>query len=801
LSQKTLQPFLFKGYQDILKDEPLYITSFPKQWWNVIEKDISDYRFPFKPKTIAKRLSSLFPEIVFIQESKFGEDQPWIIATDPIPTKAIVSVCMPFLMEKNGISNKNDLSYEISLEWRIVSFEELDVNEYQIIPALFAKKFVQVYSDSLLKNQLTGSELQFFTVYSGSGYEVVSVPYSIDDNRDKFSYVIKIELITRGLENTKLLKITPGSRRYYQREAKNPVYDVRYGETGSIYVSHNHIYGVKKNKAYSKFFFERKKGKLQLKDVERSVLHDLFPAIPEVEEIFKESKKYIKDGTFLIGYSNRLFEKGTSSKQGISVQERNSLIQLILDLFPSINVISKHRHVNVNRKSPKLDYLFLNTLGKKEIRIGMFVPEQTMDVTLKVWESNNYIFNEGGDFYLNSNPRIKLTMIQYGSEIIKEISVNDGETIETAKKRYKNEFSSYIFDKRSIDGAFIEIEAYHLEEGSKEKDPKEIIRESFRQKKIVTQFIHPENEKGSYSSRLNSAFLDLLTDIGFSDPHLQNSLITKRAIVSFSMIRRSYKEFLPVLTKIEHGQILFKTPLSNEWLRTNEYLTSTYGSDCFFNKTQGKQLKKWLESELIGLLNDVEKSRDIILMVDANVRNGWLPEFKNENIKLNEQPFGQFAIHELNRLKVVRFNLTNDVPNYYISKNLDDDGNNHATGLFRDEQGIYYAVGEKTPAMRTINKNATRLESKQTLFAKQQAVEIIPLTFSDEDEQNEIAFIVHNMRSLSLTYISFLRYPINAHLAVGLRKYFPRESDYYGELDDFDDTITIEENGQLGFGF
>jgi hypothetical protein len=801
LSQKTLQPFLFKDYENIFANEPLYYTTFPSQWWDVIEKDILNYQLPFKPKTIAKRLSSLFPEIVFVQEGNFGKNQPWIVATSPVPSKAIVTICMSFLLGRNYISNKSNLSYEISLDWKKVNFDELSVNEYQLIPALIAKKFVQAYSNSFFRYKLTGTDLPFFNVFNGNGYEIVSAPYSLDNNKDKFSYVLKVDLITRGLENKKLLKITPGSRRYYQREAKKPVFDVRYGESGSLYVSQNHVFGVTKNQAYSKFLFERKNGVLQLKGYEKSVLHDLFPSIPDVEHIFKESKRFLNEGSFLIGYSNRLFEKGTIVKQGISVQERNTLIQLIEDVFPSISKISKLEEVRVASKPIKSDYRFLNTSGNLEVKLGMFVPEYTKESAINEWETKGYIVKRNGDIYINSIPETRLTIFQYGSELIREIPVLEGEALETAKKRYRNDFSSYISDKKNIDGAFIEIEPFHMIDGTKEKDPKQIIREVFRKKKIVSQFIHPEEDKGSYNSRLNNAFLDLLTDIGFSDPNLEESLFTKRVIANFSIIRKNSREFLPVLSKIESGELLFKTPFSNRWMRINDYLTTSYVADCFYKNNQGIPLKKWLESELIGLLLDVNQKKDIILMVDTTVRNGWFSEFKNENIRLMENPFSNFSIDEWNRLKVIRYNLTKDVPNYYISKNKDDDGNNHATGLFRDNQGIYYAVGSKAPAMRKINKNATRLETNQILFAKQQSIEIIPLTFVDETEQNELAYIVHKLRSLALTYDASLRFPINAHLSMGLRKYFPNESYDNGEADDFDETIIIDESGQLGFEF
>lgn len=800
-----MKPFLYHGFEQAFETEEVYTASFPAQWWRIIEEEKKDFILPFKSKLLAKRLFSIFPEIIMIQSAgnKLSQGFPWIISKEPINDKAILVVVLTCIKYSN-LKNRDQLELTAKLNWSKNSLRDLQEPDYfQLYPALIAHQFSAVPRRIMGIKALENRNIKFSPVSSGQGFEAVSEPISLGNESDKFSYVIKFELITRGLENRTLIKITPGSRRYYQRPGKNPIFDVKKGFKSSIYISHNHLLSVSNSnlKSFGKFYFYKKGNQLVWEDSSGDIIKELYPDFLSLEELLQNASELMNNNEVLIGYSDKAFTNGTRVKPGISVQERNGLIRAIRETFPDLIQVDDHFEIRLPRRvKGKRTYKFLNLNQTNELAFHFYGSNHLFEEALLKWQDEGYVQDDNGKTILNSEPKMQINFFNHGNEMIHELPIVEGEKSK-AIKEYKNEMQKHLpkVEKNVSATAFIEIEPYHEMENS-QKDSKATLRAFLAEKGITSQFIHPIEDSSDYKSRINNAFLDLLTDSALSHIDFEEPMFKDHTILSLSLVKKNWKQFLPVFSKIKDGKILFRPFGNSQWVDIQKYLTNNYSSASFIDQNKSSQLKRWMESTIIEELGHVDDDKNLYFVIDATLRRYWIKEISNQKLETIKNPFQEWNIFNIDRLKVIRINLTKDVPNYLIVNN-NDDGNNHATGLYKNENGIYYSVGEKTLGLK-VNKAASRIESQyHKPFGKQVAVEIIPVNYSNKAEQDLMAIIIHRLRHMALNFGPALRYPVMMHLADGVKKYFNNDFEYEDYAEDFDDALIDDdtEEDQLRF--
>lgn len=806
---KTLHPFLYKNFKEAFCEDEIYVCSFPPQWSEVIEKEKKEFVLPFQPRVLSNRLQSIFPEIIYIRNNKevLSKGEPWIISREKLSDRAVISVVLSCIKYSN-LKNFEELESFVEINWQKKSIADLEDNidyDYTIYPAAIAHDFCSKLREVKGIEALSNRKISFFTVRSGKVFEAVSEPLSLKPKSEKFSYVLRFELITRGGENEKLLKITPGARRYYQKKNKEAFKDVRSGCNNSIYISHNHLFTKSDSKSYGKFFFSKKGGELQWENNANKILSEFSSDIPPLSQLLQQSKEAMHENKeILIGYSDRGFFSGTNVKAGISVKERNCLVQAVIDTYPTLLQVNAHHLVKLpTRVMGKRDYKFIHSIKEEKINVHLYVEDNMFEILTNSLLKKNYIMENEGAYLLNSKPRIVIDFKNNGNDMIHELPPHNPKEKKAAIKVYKEEVKKYLPNrsKNALNTALIEIEPYHEEYGKENVDSKDALREFFLEKGILSQFIHPiSHNESNIQERCIKGFLDLLSDIGVAHIDLEEPMFNNNSILFFTLIQKNSKEFLPVLALVKEGCILYKTIEHKQWVSLPDILQKTYSR--LLNKGSSQQLMRWLESEIIGEINCLKESENLYFVLDAKLRNNqWVKEMANSRINIEENPFQNMNILNMDKLKVIRINQTGDIPNYYI--NNDDDGNNYATGLYKNEIGIYYSIGEKMPGLRRIKKDIRRIErSKSRPLGKQRALEIIPISFSNEEEQDYMAIIIHRLRHMALTLDAAIRYPVPMHLVQSVKKYIGVEEWALNEVDDFDDSfLEVGQDGQLGFDF
>src|SRR5690625_3367001 len=106
---------------------------------------------------------------------------------------------------------------------------------------------------------------------------------------------------------------------------------------------------------------------------------------------------------------------------------------------------------------------------------------------------------------------------------------------------------------------------------------------------------------------------------------------------------------------------------------------------------------------------------------------------------------------EKERVRVVRVNMTDEVPAYRINRG-GNVGYNFASGLFKGVVGLYYSISGKPSSLRRVAAGASKYKAPHIYIAQQQIVEFIPLGCSSEEERDEIAKYVHKLRRLIIAY-------------------------------------------------
>lgn len=77
----------------------------------------------------------------------------------------------------------------------------------------------------------------------------------------------------------------------------------------------------------------------------------------------------------------------------------------------------------------------------------------------------------------------------------------------------------------------------------------------------------------------------------------------------------------------------------------------------------------------------------LTVIINAMLRNGWLPAIRNTDIKFDKVYLSERLANDA-RIKFIRINTTNEVPQYRIIEKDTEDDFNKAAGIFKDPLGF-----------------------------------------------------------------------------------------------------------------
>ena len=124
------------------------------------------------------------------------------------------------------------------------------------------------------------------------------------------------------------------------------------------------------------------------------------------------------------------------------------------------------------------------------------------------------------------------------------------------------------------------------------------------------------------------------------------------------------------MSKIDKGKIYINLYGINNWMELNDCIFSI--NKNFTNKitiskngiTTAKGIEQWISENISKIL---ENNRKVYAFVDTNIRSGLWSKVKNENF--NELMLSKLRLLNIDLLRMIRINDTDEVPEYFI-----DDG-------------------------------------------------------------------------------------------------------------------------------
>ncbi|EAO7496436.1 DUF3893 domain-containing protein, partial [Salmonella enterica] len=173
-------------------------------------------------------------------------------------------------------------------------------------------------------------------------------------------------------------------------------------------------------------------------------------------------------------------------------------------------------------------------------------------------------------------------------------------------------------------------------------------------------------------------------------------------------------------------------------------------------------------------------------------RNNWMRAIGNTKIRWDQVPNLNEQISGSGRLKFIRINATDDVPQYRILKNDSTNEFNKASGIFKDPIGVYYGVGGRPSAWKGILNETLKITSPSKLLLQQRAVEYFPLGAKTEEEKDSLATLADHLRRLGLTYDKHTIFPYTMRVLNSLSKYITGNEDDYDYDAEFEEEVLVE---------
>lgn len=283
--------------------------------------------------------------------------------------------------------------------------------------------------------------------------------------------------------------------------------------------------------------------------------------------------------------------------------------------------------------------------------------------------------------------------------------------------------------------ALIEIDPWHESQEREESqlDPKPIIVSTFRELGYHTQCFHQE-EKGAYHNRLLKSLYDLMARTGITG-HLAREMIPAwpSELIYFCsyLVKKGYRDsYLPVLMSFEKG--IIKTALPGQpWMDLSQAILLLGNNDYVHRMMK-------LKREGIGLLirSHVEPNSLIVSSGDYT-----------------------FEILQLQNYKIITYHVGDKKTPiaYKISKRTKKPS---AGNILFEHAGIYYSIGS-----RFSKTSPFGIRDEVNEFFRRRAT--FDLRFNgveNTEDRDNLAYAIHLMRHISLTFDPATNQPYPIHL-------------------------------------
>lgn len=818
-TNEMLELFSFTIDEQSFQQEEIYYMDMPKSWKEYLKaRRINDfnYRMTVKPKRLETKLYALFLEIFNIS----WKGDPWILTAEKLDVELLKDICLSwFAKEEECLTSQlpEDL-LNVSLKLIPTTMAEYRENHqengfvYKWIPSLMAKKFSNNFKGENL-TFLREENVQFHHVNFNGIHECMTMPLKKMDEHDPFSYVIQFHLKTRGLKPEQyVLNVSFGIRRYLVKSI-DTTQGVHYRNWGSILVSLSNPFQNKRKDKFVQLKYKRgKNNTIKWAEESDQFFSDFLLEKLNPFELFKEPKSYLErdEVKAYIVYSEQMFSYpviGPDVQAGIGIPEKSSLFNAMKEVFSDLIPLPQAAKVKLTKGMGSVTVPLRHPLNEgDEILFEIWGNEELKETVIQQLLEKEILYRETeSDVYrLNTEPALFIRVERKDPTGI----------VEALSSEQKNGHARHVDKIERMIGipsdsaktiiSLVEIfeKKYYWPEST---DPKNAIREGMARCKRLTQFIYPPDKQvgrkaTSHGSRIVNGFYDLLLDAGFL-PKRAEKLVREETILAVDLIKMKKgwsNVYIPVITKFTNGELFVKRFGETEWLPLRDSLVNIAKQQVSFLKPEYKDIVKFqafLRRSVEDLLDTSDE--DIVLLIDAKLRSTqkkkWL-DVDNESITLNQLPLKEIDKEWTERVKVVRINLTGDVPQYRINVKGEEVPNRNQ-GLFLDAAGIYYSIGQKPQMMQAPNA-LMKYDWPSKLIHQQRAIEMIPLGENDLEMRDELVEVVHHLRKLNIAYDVHTNRPYPFHMMNAVKKYLVSAElteDDGGFVVEFEDDVLVEE--------
>ena len=705
-------------------------------------------------------------------------------------------------LERNNCTEKEILHFEIK-------YSENESGE---------KEYISSNTSEWFELQELSKKVQFYQVFENNKHVAISNPIAHNPDAKTpvyWSYVLEFSIDNMPMSENKYIKLHM-SRRVWMNS--NVILKMKKRRKHSMYV-------FSRDKQVFKYMLRKNKDTVELASKEDQLYLERSAKINSslLEEILSKPSNFQKPtlNPFIgVPYDAQTF--GTRPrKSGVSNMEKLSLIDSLIKSL-NLNIIKN------------VDCIKYDKVGKSELFNQNYVIHCNKDISINVYEQTEGFFEyviktiehfiKKKDKFLSNLTLMdvdenKATFEFIGANQTRLIYLNKRncfdfcgkieKEIEVVQRDIKNVIENDLShgDDSLLQTALIELVNFNEVKGvSENEDPKRLIRLTFLEENILTQFITPINDYTKLSDkdtcRIKNAIGDLLNQVGITKTMPMNSGITTYSYMETSIsvpksITSLYKEEniknvkipISILKKENNNsQKYMILGLDNIWISKESLISNL---KAYINKTI-VDAKRTLGAD-IGLFrfkevfDIVEKdttncNRKILLWEYGSERRDF-----NSVYKENILPFKDIATKNGIELLFIKNNgttpqfVTLEKESKLHKRDIDgtpalDDYKLIATtnkdGYFKffdiDDKciNVLGLIGDK-PSTHKPNRAHSGFEYN----SGEQRRRLLLATYIGMHDLDEVAVWIQENRKMNLSYEHMLNHHIHLHELLDLREY------------------------------
>lgn len=794
----NLQLFSFIINENTVDDVTFYTFKLPESVARICEEISQGYKNSAAYKTIFKVAISCFPDIIYCNNRIHDiqkDNNIWFYAIQPFDLELLKVKIYEWLSIEYCNRLKRELREKFEEEWVLeqnISLKDVvrhaSASELEVIYNIIPSYYIYVLSQQEFRFTSLPKNLRFNRVVGEERAMMMTMPVEITGKiYSPFSYYIDSQLFLpidgvgfclnfwlhiKRWENGALIK---GNKNYVTGK-----------ESTTMYVSKANPYYYTSNTLFNSISVKRDEGK-EFKFVQAA--DELYTQLLEVnlEEVLK-IKGTNKGGVGETIFISRKNKGKSSTKVGAGLKERNEMLEIIqhklpnLQLRDTIQYLGKPQNGKLTKLSEILDQLKQleiepQYLLKEDGSLNRMVNKYAY-ITNKYYKSFKiYVASNTEDLYKKV---VEISKVSLRLKQVDEACFVNNEGKEIRIEEIKNPFCTTLTDRDERDDreqlvqqsfckskrdelglAIIDLENYSLVKNmNREQDPKNLIREVCRKSGILTQFIDYQDKKVVMEQVMN-AVKDLYSAAGFMESIIyeENIVNPEDILVGIGKISTGKNDNILAMTRIVQGRIELNIYGVNKWMNVQEYIfklnIEMLGKmKIVIPKGKTRQVQDeidhWIKSELTSILEEGEM---VYTFIDYSLRNKLWSVARNKDF-LNS---GNLPIASRERLRLIRVNGGEEIPEYYIESKPDN--LNKESGIFKGKNSTYYLVGRRSGTDQ-VGKTLTKCDAPTKSMKRPGLQEINIQGCENEEERDEVARLTQILRGANLSYDSHTALPL-----------------------------------------